>query len=121
MGRINGENGAILLSKVVRPFVLTSDSQQVIAIETVYPDGSLLCRASLLMEPLIIGLDLKLFTTVSGVTFDDSATVRWATTASFFPTEEGGAYQYTLLCAPGENSHLCHGWVTYQNNVQVSP
>ena len=121
VGRVNGKNGAILASKVVRPFSLTSDSQQVIAVETVYPDGSLLCRASLLMEPLIVGLDLKLFTSVSGVTFDDSATVRWAITACFVSTEEGETYQYKLLCAPGGNSHLCHGWVIYQDNVQVLP
>jgi hypothetical protein len=105
----------------VRPFSLTSDSQQIIAVETVYPDGSVLCRASLLMEPLIAGLDLKITTTVSGVTFDDSATVRWATSNTFVSTGSGGTYQYKLLCAPGLNSNVCHGWIVYQNGVAVTP
>ena len=121
VGRINGENGAILVSKVVRPFTLTNDSQKVIAVEQVYPDGSMLCRASLLMEPLIAGLDLKIFSIVSGVTFDDSTTVRWTTSTSFVPTGSGGTYQYKMLVAPGLNTHVCHGWIAYQNGVAVSP
>jgi hypothetical protein len=120
VGRINGENGAILSSKVVRPFVLTNDSRQLIVVEQVYPDGSMLCRASLLMEPLIAGLDLKIFSIVSGVTFDDSTTVRWTTSNAFVSTGNGGVYLYKLLCAPGLNSNVCHGWIVYQNGVAVS-
>ncbi len=121
VGRINGEKGAILVGKVVRPFTLTNDSQQTIAVEQVYPDGSMLCRASLLMEPLIVGLDLKIFSIVSGVTFDDSTTIRWTTSNAFVSTGSGGAYSYKLLRAPGVNTNLCHGWVVYQNGIAVSP
>jgi hypothetical protein len=120
VGRINGENGAILSSKVVRPFVLTNDSLKVIIVEQIYPDESMLCRASLLMEPLIAGLDVKILSIVSGVTFDDSTTIRWTTSNSFVPAGTGGTYQYKLLCAPSVNTHLCHGWIVYQNGVAVS-
>ena len=104
----------------MRPFVLTNDSQKEIAVDQVYPDGSMLCRASLLMEPWIAGLDLKIFSIVSGVTFDDSNTVCWATSNAFVSTGSGGIYQYKLLCAPGLNSNVCHGWIVYQNGVAVS-
>ena len=106
---------------MVRPFVLTNDSQQLIVVEQVYPDGSMLCRASLLMGPLIAGLDVKIFSIVSGVTFDDSATVRWTTSNSFVTAGTAGTYQYKLLCAPGVNKRLCHGWQVFQYGVAVSP
>jgi hypothetical protein len=107
-------------SKVVRPFTLTNDSLKYIAVEQVYPDGSMLCRANLLMEPLIAGLDVKIFSIVSGVTFDDSTTIRWTTSNAFVPTGNGGVYQYKMLCAPGLNSNVCHGWTVYQNGAQAS-
>ena len=72
------------------------------------------------MEPLIAGLDLTIFSIVSGVTFDDSTTVRRTTSNAFVPTAGGGAYLYKLLCAPGLNSNVCHGWIVYQNGVAVS-
>lgn len=73
------------------------------------------------MEPLVLGLDVKIFAATAGVTFNDSSTVLWATTASFVPMGSGGTYRYKLLRAPGVNSHLCHGWIVYQNGVAVSP
>jgi hypothetical protein len=121
IGRINGETGAILANKQVRPFTLTSDSLGYIAIEQAYLDGSILCSANLFLEPIIKDLDIKLYTFSSGVTFEDSSIIRWLTGGDFKSVNTIGIYRYGILRAPGFQTHICHGWVAYQNGIAVSP
>ena len=121
VGRINGENGAILSSKVVRPFVLTTDAKQAIYTEMVYADGSLLCRVDLSMTPLVPGLDTQIYAAVSGLTFDDSTTVRWITSNDFTLNNGQGVYRFRLIIAPSVSSRSCHWYVAYDKGVQVSP
>jgi hypothetical protein len=120
VGRVNGGTGAVLVGRVVRPFVLTTDSQKLIEVEQIFPDNSILCLASLSMEPLVPGLDIKLYTFVAGVTFEDSTTVRWATSESFIQQEGSGVYWFKLIRAPGINTGVCHAWTVRQNGTQIS-
>lgn len=121
MGRINGENGAIVASKVVRPFVLTTDAKQAIYTEMVYPDGSLLCRVDLSMTPLVPGLDTQIYAAVSGLTFDDSTMARWITSNDFTLNNGQGVYRFRLIIAPSVSPRSCHWYVAYDKGVQVSP
>ena len=120
MGRINGETGAILANKLVRPFILQTDAQKAMYTEMVYPDGSVLGRIDLSMTPLVPGLDIKIYAWVSGVTFDDSTTVRWVTSNDFTLNSGQGIYRFRLLIAPNI-AKACHWYVAYDKGVQVSP
>jgi hypothetical protein len=120
VGRINGENGAILSSKVVRPFTLMSLSQKVINGIQRFSDGSLLCETGLVMTPLVPGLDIEVKVISGGVSFDDSSLVRWANTQAFVDNGTGAKWIFRLIKAPGAITSVCHSWVTYQNGVQVS-
>ncbi len=120
VGRINGENGAIMVGNLVRPFTLTSDSERTITIEMGFPDGSILCNASLVIEPLVVGIDIKMFTFVAGVTFDDSTTVRWIVSSDFIAEGTWGTYPFKLIRSPGTMTGVCNWRIAYDHGVQIS-
>jgi hypothetical protein len=121
MGRINGAAGPILANKKIRPFTLKSDSEKTMKGITKFPDGSILCEGGLVMDPLVLGLDIRMHAFVAGVTFDDSTTLKWITSDGFTVNESGvGKFTYRLIKAPGVNTGVCHAWVVYQNKITIS-
>jgi hypothetical protein len=122
LGRINGSSGPVMSAMEIKPFVLRSDAETFIYTEKVFSDGSMLCRANLIMDPLVPGIDIKLYAYVSGVLFDDSTSLRWLTSESFVPYPSGsGKYQFRLIRAPGISTGVCHRFIAYDHAVQVSP
>jgi len=121
MARINGSSGPVLASVPILPFVLRSDSEKLIHVIASFPDGSMLCRSNVFLEPWIPGLRVKLFTIVSGVTLDDSTTVRWITSDQFVNDDSRGTYILDLIRAPVIHSGVCNWRLAYDGMDQVSP
>ena len=121
LARLDDTNGPLLTVYPVNVFQLTTTAETTIGVVEEYPDGSLLCSANLLMSPLVPNIDIVVHCWVAGVTFPDSTTTMTISSNDFAADGQGGgSYAYSLLVAPGVDSHLCHSITAYQNGVQVS-
>ena len=118
--RIGDDVGPILAQQTIAPFTLVTSAKTTIPIVEEFADGSWKGEAKLTMTPLITGIDVKMRTFVSGVTFDDSTTTRTVPTTSFSPAGSPGTYLYWLLRAPDGHASFCHSFMAFQNSVQVS-
>ena len=121
VGRINGENGAIITGRVVRPFVLRTSAEKYMRLVQDYPDGSLLTEATLTMVPLVPQLDISMHVFISGVTFANSTLDLVVSSNSFIFVGRDGTLNYQLIQAPGGFYHLCHTINVTQNGIPVSP
>lgn len=118
--RLHDDFGPILAQQSIAPFTLSTSAKTTIPIVEEYADGSWKGEAKLTMSPLIEGIDVKMRTFVSGVTFDDSTTSRTVSTTTFAKTGSVGGYLYWMLRAPDGHASFCHAYTAYQNSVQVS-
>jgi PA14 domain len=122
LARLGSSNGPVLRSTKILPFELESNSGSSIKCIKIYPDGTYLCEASLLMRPLIPGLSIHMHAFISGVTFEDSKIDKVVSSDQFsLLNNKSGFVLYKLLRAPGVHTGVCHSWVSYQDGVKVSP
>jgi PA14 domain len=113
-----GSRKKTISRRQVESFTLTTSAKKYIAVISTNPDGSKLALAQLTMTPLIPDIGIHMTTFSSGLTFDDSTTLRDLSTNIFLPD---GTYLYRLLRASDGNIHYCHTFRAMQNNKWISP
>ncbi len=118
--RIGGVNGPLLAQQVVDGFLLSTTAGTGMTYVQTFADGSVMAQATMTMTPLVGSLDVKISCIVSGVTFDDSTTVRTVGSSTFTAAGANGTYLYRMVLAANKSSHFCHTTHVYQNGVQIS-
>ena len=109
-------------SDPLRTLRTTADRRMIV--EETYPDKSLLCSAKLILTPGIPGLDVRMICIKAGVLFANGTINLNVNTSAFTPIPytklQETWWPYEMLMGSGTPGGVCHGFVVYQNNYQIS-
>lgn len=119
-----GADGPVIARHHIDTFMIESTVKRKTPIEIVYPDGSYLCFASLIMTPGVPNLDVKMHCFKAGVTFVTGSVNMTVNTSDFVPvtgsTVGATKFTYELIMGANVGGGACHNFVVHQNNVQIS-
>lgn len=119
-----GADGPVIARQQIDTFMIESTIKRKTPIEVVYPDGSYLCFGSLIMTPGVPALDVKMNCFKAGVTFVNGSVNMTVNTSNFVPvtgsTVGSTKFTYEMIMGANVSGGVCHSFVVYQNNVQIS-
>jgi len=119
-----GADGPLIASQPIDAFMIETTAKRQTPIEVVYPDGSMLCSARLVLTPGVPNLEVRMNCFKAGVTFIRGGVNMVVNTSDFtaaqISTTRATWFSYEMFVGASVIGGVCHSFVVYQNNTQVS-
>ncbi|HPS02090.1 MAG TPA: LamG domain-containing protein, partial [Candidatus Sumerlaeota bacterium] len=114
--RVGNSCGPIIVQNAMTAFTMRSSGVKATSVVETYPDGAVRIENTLKMDPLVRGLDVKIWIFVPKATFPDSTSVQWFSTDDF---DASGLKKYWIVYLPGSVYGPCHVIHLFQDGVQI--
>ena len=119
-----GTDGPVIARQPIDAFTIESTIKRKTPVEVVYPDGSYLCFGSLILTPGVPSLEVQMHCFKAGVTFVNGSVNLTVKSSDFVPmtgsTVGASTFTYEMIMGANVGGGVCHSFVVYQHNVQIS-